>query len=80
MAEPPSLRVVELYAGIGGFHFALIESGAKAEVVGSIDINTTSTQVRTCYVDTVVLIQILSRVAHDFFDRFTGTTFQAPGT
>ncbi|ESN93362.1 hypothetical protein HELRODRAFT_89038 [Helobdella robusta] len=33
------LKVLELYSGIGGMHFALNESGIKHEVVAAIDIN-----------------------------------------
>ena len=40
-----SLRVIELYAGIGGFHHALLEAGVDATVVASIDINTNTTSV-----------------------------------
>lgn len=39
------LKVVEFYAGIGGFHFALKESGVGGEIVASIDINTNTTKV-----------------------------------
>lgn len=34
------LRVVEFYAGVGGFHFSLLQSKVKAIIVASIDINT----------------------------------------
>ncbi|XP_032664820.1 tRNA (cytosine(38)-C(5))-methyltransferase [Odontomachus brunneus] len=33
------MRVLELYSGIGGMHFALCESGIAAKVVAAIDIN-----------------------------------------
>ncbi|KAL0130204.1 hypothetical protein PUN28_002057 [Cardiocondyla obscurior] len=33
------MRVLELYSGIGGMHYALRESGVAAEVVAAIDIN-----------------------------------------
>eukprot|EP00731_Ephydatia_muelleri_P021542 Em0014g133a len=39
------LRVVEFYAGIGGFHYALEQTlGDRAHVVAAIDINTTATE------------------------------------
>jgi len=34
-----SLKVLELYCGIGGMHFALQACGIPFEVVASIDIN-----------------------------------------
>ncbi|XP_075935567.1 tRNA (cytosine(38)-C(5))-methyltransferase [Anarhichas minor] len=40
-----SLRVLELYSGIGGMHYALKESGIPAQVVAAIDINTTANQI-----------------------------------
>ena len=48
MAEGVStspLKVVEFYAGIGGYHYALRESGVRGEIVASIDINTNTTRV-----------------------------------
>ncbi|XP_014483868.1 PREDICTED: tRNA (cytosine(38)-C(5))-methyltransferase [Dinoponera quadriceps] len=33
------MRVLELYSGIGGMHFALCESGVAAKVVAAVDIN-----------------------------------------
>ncbi|XP_031156004.1 tRNA (cytosine(38)-C(5))-methyltransferase isoform X2 [Sander lucioperca] len=38
-------RVLELYSGIGGMHYALKESGIPAQVVAAIDINTTANQI-----------------------------------
>ena len=45
MERLPSLRVVEFYAGVGGYHYALLESGTCAEVVASVDINTNANKV-----------------------------------
>lgn len=47
MAESgsPSLKVVEFYAGIGGFHYALRESGVRGEVAASVDINPNTVKV-----------------------------------
>lgn len=40
-----SLRVVELYSGIGGMHYALKESGVPAVVLAAIDVNTTANEI-----------------------------------
>ncbi|KAM8880903.1 tRNA (cytosine(38)-C(5))-methyltransferase isoform 1-T1 [Synchiropus picturatus] len=40
-----TLRVLELYSGIGGMHFALKNSGISAEVVAAIDINPTANHI-----------------------------------
>ncbi|XP_034562252.1 tRNA (cytosine(38)-C(5))-methyltransferase [Notolabrus celidotus] len=40
-----TVRVLELYSGIGGMHYALKESGIPFQVVAAIDINTTANQV-----------------------------------
>ncbi|KAG7336104.1 hypothetical protein KOW79_000797 [Hemibagrus wyckioides] len=39
------LRVLELYSGIGGMHFALQESSIPAEVVAAVDVNTTANEI-----------------------------------
>ncbi|XP_012695107.2 tRNA (cytosine(38)-C(5))-methyltransferase [Clupea harengus] len=39
------LRVLELYSGIGGMHYALKDSGLTAEVVAAVDVNTTANQI-----------------------------------
>uniref|UniRef100_A0A8C6WUR4 tRNA (cytosine(38)-C(5))-methyltransferase n=1 Tax=Neogobius melanostomus TaxID=47308 RepID=A0A8C6WUR4_9GOBI len=39
------LRVLELYSGIGGMHFALKDCGVAAQVVVAVDINTTANQI-----------------------------------
>lgn len=36
----PPLRVMEFYAGVGGFHWALKKAEINAEIVASVDINT----------------------------------------
>ncbi|GAA6219492.1 tRNA (cytosine(38)-C(5))-methyltransferase-like [Lates japonicus] len=40
-----NLRVLELYSGIGGMHYALHESGIPGQVVAAVDINTTANQI-----------------------------------
>ncbi|XP_029003145.1 tRNA (cytosine(38)-C(5))-methyltransferase [Betta splendens] len=44
MCAMENLRVLELYSGIGGMHYALKASGVPAQVVAAIDINTTANQ------------------------------------
>ncbi|XP_053350344.1 tRNA (cytosine(38)-C(5))-methyltransferase [Clarias gariepinus] len=39
------LRVLELYSGIGGMHYALRESAIPAEVVAAVDVNTTANEI-----------------------------------
>ncbi|XP_074549717.1 tRNA (cytosine(38)-C(5))-methyltransferase [Halichoeres trimaculatus] len=39
------LKVLELYSGIGGMHYALKESGLSFQVVAAIDINPTANQI-----------------------------------
>ncbi|KAJ8010416.1 hypothetical protein DPEC_G00074850 [Dallia pectoralis] len=39
------IRVLELYSGIGGMHYALTESGVSAEVVAAVDVNTTANEI-----------------------------------
>ncbi|XP_056594317.1 tRNA (cytosine(38)-C(5))-methyltransferase isoform X1 [Triplophysa dalaica] len=39
------LRVLELYSGIGGMHYALKESSVPAEVVAAVDVNTTANEI-----------------------------------
>ncbi|XP_050406035.1 tRNA (cytosine(38)-C(5))-methyltransferase [Patella vulgata] len=48
MAAPIELhefRVLELYSGIGGMHYALKQSGVNFKVVTAIDINTTANEI-----------------------------------
>lgn len=39
------MRVLELYSGIGGMHYALKESGISYELLASVDINTAANEV-----------------------------------
>ncbi|XP_026571940.1 tRNA (cytosine(38)-C(5))-methyltransferase isoform X2 [Pseudonaja textilis] len=41
----PRLRVLELYSGVGGMHYALKASGIPAEVVAAVDVNTVANEV-----------------------------------
>lgn len=47
MAEPRgrTLRAVEFYAGVGGFHYGLLRSEAPADVVASFDLNPTANKI-----------------------------------
>ncbi|XP_046467586.1 tRNA (cytosine(38)-C(5))-methyltransferase [Neodiprion pinetum] len=50
------MKVLELYSGVGGMHFALRESGIQYNVLTSIDINTAANEVyRENFPDTVNL-------------------------
>jgi len=40
-----NIRILELYSGIGGMHYAAESSGLKSEVVLSVDINTSANEV-----------------------------------
>ena len=43
-----SMNVAEFYAGIGGFHYAFLESSlsnGRSDIVASIDINTNTTAI-----------------------------------
>ena len=44
-SSPFELKVVEFYAGVGGWHFALKHSNIQARVVAAIDINTNANKV-----------------------------------
>lgn len=39
------LKVLELFSGIGGMHYALKESGVPGEVIAAIEINTVANEV-----------------------------------
>lgn len=45
LAVMEPLRVLELYSGIGGMHFALKDCGVPAQVVAAVDINTTANHI-----------------------------------
>lgn len=45
MENMEPLRVLELYSGIGGMHYALKESSVPAEVVAAVDVNTTANEI-----------------------------------
>uniref|UniRef100_F1L8J8 tRNA (Cytosine-5-)-methyltransferase n=1 Tax=Ascaris suum TaxID=6253 RepID=F1L8J8_ASCSU len=39
LTQPAALRCLELFSGIGGFHYALKESGTRFEMLAAFDIN-----------------------------------------
>uniref|UniRef100_A0A3Q0SWY4 tRNA (cytosine(38)-C(5))-methyltransferase n=1 Tax=Amphilophus citrinellus TaxID=61819 RepID=A0A3Q0SWY4_AMPCI len=65
-----SLRVLELYSGIGGMHYALKESGIPAQVVTAIDINTTANQVyKHNFPDTPLWNKTIEGITLDEFNK-----------
>ncbi|XP_013879234.1 tRNA (cytosine(38)-C(5))-methyltransferase [Austrofundulus limnaeus] len=66
------LRVLELYSGIGGMHFALKESGTPAQVVAAIDINTTANQIyKHNFPDTPVWNKTIEGITLDDFNKLS---------
>ncbi|XP_054478789.1 tRNA (cytosine(38)-C(5))-methyltransferase [Anoplopoma fimbria] len=64
------LRVLELYSGIGGMHYALKESGITAQVVAAIDINTTANQIYTHnFPDTTLWNKTIEGITLDDFNK-----------
>ncbi|KAG7219562.1 hypothetical protein INR49_018989 [Caranx melampygus] len=67
-----SLRVLELYSGIGGMHYALKESGIPAQVVAAIDINTTANQIyRHNFPDTPLWNKTIEGITLDDFNKLS---------
>ncbi|XP_051910892.1 tRNA (cytosine(38)-C(5))-methyltransferase [Hippocampus zosterae] len=65
-----SLRVLELYSGIGGMHYSLKQSGISAHVVAAIDINTTANQVyRHNFPDTPLWNRTIEGISLDDFNN-----------
>ncbi|KAM6907937.1 tRNA (cytosine(38)-C(5))-methyltransferase [Lycodopsis pacificus] len=65
-----SLRVLELYSGIGGMHYALKESGIPAQVVAAIDINTTANQIyKHNFPDTTLWNKTIEGMTLDDFNK-----------
>uniref|UniRef100_A0A8C3AGB0 tRNA (cytosine(38)-C(5))-methyltransferase n=1 Tax=Cyclopterus lumpus TaxID=8103 RepID=A0A8C3AGB0_CYCLU len=64
------LRVLELYSGIGGMHYALKESGISAQVVAAIDINTTANQIyKHNFPDTTLWNKTIEGITLDVFNK-----------
>ncbi|XP_063339698.1 tRNA (cytosine(38)-C(5))-methyltransferase isoform X2 [Pelmatolapia mariae] len=67
-----NLRVLELYSGIGGMHYALKESGIPAQVVTAIDINTTANQVyKHNFPDTPLWNKTIEGITLDEFNKLS---------
>ncbi|XP_037550321.1 tRNA (cytosine(38)-C(5))-methyltransferase [Nematolebias whitei] len=66
------VRVLELYSGVGGMHFALKESGVPAQVVAAIDINTTANQIyKHNFPDTPVWSKTIEGMTLDDFNKLS---------
>ncbi|XP_070784272.1 tRNA (cytosine(38)-C(5))-methyltransferase isoform X1 [Enoplosus armatus] len=66
------LRVLELYSGIGGMHYALKESGIPVQVVAAIDINTTANQIyRYNFPDTPLWNKTIEGITLDDFNKLS---------
>ncbi|CAN9506542.1 unnamed protein product [Ophioblennius macclurei] len=67
-----ALRVVELYSGIGGMHYALKESGISAQVVAAVDINTTANSVyQHNFPDTALWNKTIEGISLDDFNKLS---------
>ncbi|KAM4533673.1 tRNA (cytosine(38)-C(5))-methyltransferase [Odontesthes bonariensis] len=66
------LRVLELYSGIGGMHYALKESGIPAQVVAAVDINTTANQIyKHNFPDTPLWNKTIEGISLDDFNKLS---------
>ncbi|XP_029313642.1 LOW QUALITY PROTEIN: tRNA (cytosine(38)-C(5))-methyltransferase [Cottoperca gobio] len=67
-----TLRVLELYSGIGGMHYALKDSGIPAQVVAAIDINTTANQIYSHnFPDTALWNKTIEGMTLDDFNKLS---------
>ncbi|XP_041817384.1 tRNA (cytosine(38)-C(5))-methyltransferase isoform X2 [Chelmon rostratus] len=67
-----SLRVLELYSGIGGMHYAVKESGIPGQIVAAIDINTTANQIyRHNFPDTPLWNKTIEGITLDDFNKLS---------
>ncbi|XP_062504911.1 tRNA (cytosine(38)-C(5))-methyltransferase-like isoform X2 [Corticium candelabrum] len=65
-----SNRVLELYSGVGGMHWAMKGCGVSFNVVGAIDINTTANHVyRHNFLETSILQRNIESLSVDEFHR-----------
>ncbi|CAL8311890.1 unnamed protein product [Merluccius merluccius] len=66
------LRVLELYSGIGGMHYALKESGVAAQVVAAIDVNTTANEIyRHNFPDTPLWPKTIEGISLEEFNKLS---------
>ena len=74
--ECPKLRVLEFYSGIGGMHYALMNSGVEAEVVGAFDINTTANHVyRANFPNTPLCQRNINGLTLDYIEQRKADVF-----
>ncbi|XP_064805218.1 tRNA (cytosine(38)-C(5))-methyltransferase isoform X1 [Oncorhynchus masou masou] len=65
-----NLRVLELYSGIGGMHYALTESGVAAKVVAAVDVNTTANEIyKHNFPNTPLLPKTIEGMTLDDFNK-----------
>ncbi|XP_043081698.1 tRNA (cytosine(38)-C(5))-methyltransferase isoform X1 [Puntigrus tetrazona] len=70
MENVEPLRVLELYSGIGGMHYALKESSLRAEVVAAVDVNTTANEIyKHNFPNTPLLPKTIEGMALQDFDK-----------
>jgi len=70
MSDLSELRVLELYSGIGGMHYALKASHAKSKVVAAIDINPHAKMVyEHNFKETLVLQKTIEGMKIDEFNK-----------
>ncbi|XP_022060521.2 tRNA (cytosine(38)-C(5))-methyltransferase [Acanthochromis polyacanthus] len=66
------MRVLELYSGIGGMHYALTESGIPSQVVAAIDINTTANLIyKHNFPDTPLWNKTIEGISLDDFNKLS---------
>ncbi|KAM9337759.1 tRNA (cytosine(38)-C(5))-methyltransferase [Symphorus nematophorus] len=66
------VRVLELYSGIGGMHYALKESGVPFQVVAAVDINTTANQIyRHNFPETTLWNKTIEGITLDEFNKLS---------
>lgn len=74
--EHSTLRVLEFYSGIGGMHYALMNSGADAEVVAAFDINTTANHVyRANFPGTPLCQRNINGLTVNYIEQFKADMF-----
>lgn len=74
--ERSRLRVLEFYSGIGGMHYALMNSGVEAEVVAAFDINTTANHVyRANFPDTPLCQRNINGLTVSYIEQLKADVF-----
>ncbi|XP_003389338.2 PREDICTED: tRNA (cytosine(38)-C(5))-methyltransferase-like [Amphimedon queenslandica] len=71
-----SLGVVEFYSGIGGWHYAIRETGLNLKILAAVDINTTANQVyKHNFPNTKVLQRNILGLSAQELDSFLANLF-----